>query len=214
MKQSRRKSGLLSHGAKVPDKGLGLDWDAIREARAKRLDEEIARGVDNAETREHLLSKEEQDRLYRLRVEKALKPSKSPKPSRNSGEGKAGRPRNTPKYDVDEIVRLYVEEELPPKEIVERLGGTPSYGTVINYLKKRQVFDVKKFRTGGPKGKPLVRPKESYSRQQHCGVCGADLDVPGNSRERMDANGNLNGRECVPCARRRSSTHRTGNGDG
>lgn len=207
VKQAGRKTGQLSYGSKRPrsKEDAGLDWNSIREARARRLEEEYERGIRNPDTIEHhelsKLSPEEQRRKQKEREARAVKPEKIQRDRRPVNQ-KTGRKKG-PRWDIDEGVRLYTEENMMPKDIATKLGV--SYETVIKGLKFREVFELNKFRARAD----LKRPPESYSRQKYCGVCGADLDAPGNSRERFkkkpDGTLRPNGRECVPCCRRRTN---------
>lgn len=203
MKQQGKKTGRLSYGHKEPEKSIGLDWDAIREARAKRLDEEIARGIDNEETREHLRlqAMTEAERLAELRKKQEAAVKKST-PKANKTAAKQGGQRGGPRFDVDKMVSLYTEDNMPPKEIAKVIGCNTE--TVIAWLKKRKVFIRDKHRRGAAQ----VRANGSTPRSRYCGVCGADLDVPGAANERWKPSrigeGMVrSGRECVACKRRR-----------
>lgn len=207
MKQAGRKHGRLSNGAKDPNSGVGLNWDAIREARAKRLEEEYERGIRNPDTVEHYelirLSAEEQKLAQKKREEAASRKAFSSTPkSKGTGKGQ----KKGPRWDVDEGVRLYLEENMSPTEIAKALGL--AYETVIKGLKYREVFDPNKHRKAQG---AAIKGRREYARQKYCGVCGTDLDVPGNSRERFkkgpDGTVRKNGRECVPCLERRRKVY-------
>lgn len=220
-----RAKGSFAYGKKDPKlkPGNGIDWDKLKRQTNERLDREWDEGVRRNDTiRRRWMKtlsperlKQEEKLLYEgKRTPLVLgvdgephptthEPQESPKsrPSR-AGQytGKTGRPRGTAHYDVDEIVRLYVEENMSPLAIVEKMGGKPAYPTVVGYLKKREVFDPNRHRTGGR------RNRDSYEeqRQTHCGKCGADFSKPENVRERVrklpDGGTRPNGRECVPCS--------------
>lgn len=188
-------SNRRQYNPNPPPRYYGLDWDAIAKKRAARLDDEIARGVDNAETRRHLMSREEEAQQTQKIFEK-----KSPRKSNRDASRKGGQKKG-PRWDVDKGVEMY-ELGTAPKDIAIELGL--SYDTVIKGLKYRGIkLDRNRHRhkldpaTGG---KP---------RNKFCGKCGADLDKPGNSRERVkkrpDGTEVGNGRECVPCTRTRNN---------
>lgn len=200
MKQAGRKNGQLSWGKKAPDHGQGLDWDAIRLARSRRLDEEAARGIDNEEVREHLALKqmtaEQQAREQQRKQDAALKKASSQSRISKEAMQRGGRHKG-PRFDVEKMKRLYAEG-MAPKDIAKEVGC--SYDTCIIWLKKEGVFDRDRHRTGGR--------RQDHRRQKFCGVCGTDLDVPGNSREKVkkmpDGSTRPSGRECIPCGKRRS----------
>lgn len=203
MKQAGRKSGRFSDGAKAPEKGIGLDWDALRRQREQRLEEEIAAGVDNAETREHLRVKEmtERERREDL-VRKANAKVSTP---RKGGNTTGGRPRGTPKYDVDKMVELYTgEPPVAPMDIAEQIGC--NYDTVITWLKRRGVWDATKFKK--TRNNPNIKPPQrdgAYTQKKECDR-GHDLTLPGATRQRYRANGTRNGRECLKCVASRYGT--------
>lgn len=211
MKQAGKKTGRLAFGHKMPTPSYtgGLDWGRIREQYHARLEEEYERGVRNPDTIAHhewrQMDAAEKKEAERKLIEKAVKP-KSPSRVYQRGSGPTGRKKGQlfQKYDIDEVVRLYVEENMAPIDIVTKMQG-PSYETVINYLKKRDVFDKDRHRKQ-PKG------AKGPVRNKFCPKCGCDLDLPENSRERFkrmpDGSQRTNGRECVPCCRERNRSHR------
>lgn len=120
-----------------------LDWDKIREEYEARLDAEIARGVDNAETRRY------------LREKQASSPEESRPPATQIIEEPprkrkyhGGGPKS---YDRMQMKRLYVEEKMTAMEIAERTGA--HYETVRLILKSLGVYDPARDRSrAGAKG--------------------------------------------------------------
>lgn len=231
MKHAGRKHGSLSAGSKDPHNGRGLDWDKLRAASEARLEEEWDAGIRNPDTIRHrwfkqLDPKQRQRELDNIALGQpsevligadgepyatGVKLVKKAAKSGNRGSNNpTGRPRGTQKHDVAKIVELYLDKHMSPKEIREELAPDgPSYETIVKYLKARGVFDPTRHRSGGR------RERNSYEiqRKRFC-ERGHDLDAPGNSRERTkklpDGTTRPNGRECVPCARKRSRDHYKG----
>lgn len=125
------KKGALANQFRAPDKGEGLDWDLI-----------MHHGVPKEERGEPLpqrlqLSLGELDRANRgLNNQYDLTEAQREARSRN-GKKLGARPRQAP-FDVDELVKLYLEG-LTVKELVKRFSTTEV--TVRKYLKKAEVYD-------------------------------------------------------------------------
>lgn len=210
MKQARRKTGNLSDGAKAPVKSHhGLDWPAIREARARRLDWQAALGVDDEETRLHtegLSDRQEEARALAAVLKAAPKQAGITRAAQKKG----GSRRAAPKVDVQLLVKLYQTDDMPPRDIAKRLGI--HYDTAIRYLKKEGVWEPDKFRYGGPLNPagPLVRPRNSYDTLPECHK-GHDLTKPGAVKQLYKPDGKKNGRQCLQCLRERNRSSKQRN---
>lgn len=177
---------------KPPEKG-GLDWDAIRKARAQRLDEEIARGVDNPETREHQLPEPEQWKRVVERLNKrTVRETSASAFGGTEGQSRGGSVGG-PRVDVERIKRLYLEENMKPEDIGKEMRINPA--TAIRWLKEEGVFDPKKFRKGWKGGTPGV-PQQ----KDRC-IRGHDLTKKGATTQQTKPDGTKNGRSCVECQR-------------
>ena len=216
----------LSYGSKDPSQkpGNGINWDKLKRQNEERLDREWEEGVRRNDTirrrwmktlSSSRLKQEEQLLLKGKRTPLAIgedgepyatgEPQELPKsrPSRaGQHQSKTGRPKGTPYFDVEEIVKLYVEEGLSPQQISNKYGGKPSYPTVVKYLKDRKVFDRDRHRSGGS------RDRRSYEKQRQTKCAnGHDLTNPDNVLERVrklpDGTTRPNGRECRICNRER-----------
>lgn len=187
MKQGRRKSGNFSDGAKYPDKlNKGLDWQAIRDARAARLDAEIESGKVRigVEHEVHVMGLSDAD-AEKLALGEVIKKS-TPKPKQ---------PRYVKKrkeVDLDLLVQLYTEGNMKPKDIGLQVGL--GVETVIRYLKKREgIYDPNKYRN--PENKRGPRPP---LRKDKCSA-GHDLTLPDSCYEKRKKDGTLSGRRCIKC---------------
>lgn len=128
---------------------ITIDWDQIRADRAKRLDAELARGVDNEDTRRHLADRE--GREYQAEAKKRPSRAKSGPSRRGSNlkaQGSGARREPVPQDVVDVIVRLYGVGNTAPG-IAKQLSLHPN--TVRDKLKERGVYDPE--RDQGGKGR-------------------------------------------------------------
>lgn len=178
VKQAGRKTGKFSDMYKAPPEPSTIDWDAIREARKRRLDEEIARGVDNAETRAHLL---EQNRASEL-PSKPLPMRKSRAKPKGTGPGRGGRP----KFSRHQMREMWKEGKTT-REISAELGCALS--TVQVGLKGMPEYDPHrdkgKMNKGGrpprthcPKGHDMkVHGRQvKGGRGRYCALCKSEAD--------------------------------------
>jgi hypothetical protein len=217
----RSPSQRLSHGGKDPSEkpGKGIDWDALRLRNEERLDREWDAGLRNPDTIRQrwlrTLTPKERKAEYDLlaqgkrtplalgvdgeprKVGEATTPPKNP----GGGTGAGGKPRGTRHFSPDEIIRLYVEEDMAPRDIVTKIGGKPSYPTVIKYLKEAGVFDRDRHRTGGRnENGPQRKPQEKCAK-------GHDMTIEANVLQRYkkleDGSTRPNGKECRICNRER-----------
>jgi hypothetical protein len=90
-----------------PD-GLGIDWEDVRAQREATLDDQVARGVDDYETKAHAAAK--------AGLEAPEKPR--PKPVATSARGGGSRPS----YDRRQIVNLYVSGRMTVEAIATQMG--------------------------------------------------------------------------------------------
>lgn len=211
--------------------GKGIDWGEIRRRSEERLDREWDEGVRNLDTIRHrwmkTLTRDQRKQEFERMIKGkwtplAIGPDGEPHPTQDEpgkarkqppkdskhkghyrpGSGKTGRRASDLHYDVEAVVRMYVEEEKSPQEISEYYHGKPSYPTIINYLKRRGVFDPTRHRTGGRQERGAQR-----RRKEVC-VNGHDLTLPGATRERFkrrpDGTLRPNGRDCLECAKIRT----------
>lgn len=78
-------------------KSEGVDWDALRAARTAQLDDQVARGVDDHETKAYA-------------AEKAGMPAPAPKPKNRDPFANGGRHTGkSPQYDRPGMARMYDE---------------------------------------------------------------------------------------------------------
>lgn len=228
-----KSKNTFAYGRRGPKpKAEGLDWDKLKRETNARLDREWDEGVRRNDTiRRRWMKTLSPERLkyeekmllegkytplalgedgepYATSPEPVLKKKSTGTSSKHkgnyvSGTGKTGRRNGDLFYDIEAIVKMYVEDEMSPQEITDYYHGKPSYPTVINYLKKRGVFDPQRHRSGGR------RDRNSYQRQRKdkCSK-GHDLTDSDNVIERFrkmpDGSTRPNGRDCKICSRERS----------
>lgn len=115
------------------NKGYGLDWAALKKAHDERLEAEIARGVDNEQTRAI--------KARRAGVEPEPLPPVRPSVNKKPKAERKPNPIHTPHLQQPELlepmVALY-KEGAKVRDIAEKFGLTES--TVRRYLKWADVF--------------------------------------------------------------------------
>lgn len=173
-----RRQPQKSHD-QLKDKYGTLDWDEIRRNYEARLESEIARGVDNRETRRYL-GIEQNDRP-RDRANAAFRAS----------FGSDGRPRV---FDRDRIRRLYQTENRTVPDIAEELGAFPD--TIRNILKNElKIYDPKRDLGRAQREGRGVPQKKDVCSQGHS-MDDAYIWTDGKGREK---------RECRTCRRERNA---------
>src|SRR5690349_18787879 len=122
MKQSGRKSGSLSSGAKEPVFKGGLDWEAIRHCHRPKeewgepLPEKLQLDIADIDRRNR-----GHNTYYDMTREEI------------AARKKGGRRSRPAPFDVDEVIRLYTEVEMGVAEIALKVNSSPE--TVRRYLR-------------------------------------------------------------------------------
>lgn len=181
------KTGTFANQFRGPKKNEStLDWDAVM--RGHRPPEEAGPKLPASLQ----LTLAELDRANRG-VQNHYDGMDGDREARVKG-GKKGR---AAPFDVDQVVRMYVEEKMPISKIALQVGSAPI--TVLRYLKKADVYT-----SGRDKGKNLkgaIRPKDTYVRKERCSR-DHDLTAEGATYEVWKTRKGKrirNGRACVEC---------------
>lgn len=149
------KKGNLARArtAPAPNKDIGLDWGGVRERYLLRVAQDAANGSMQPEAqiwRDNDLDNKSPEERERIMNARALQRIGAATPRRSSltpaARSRGGSSSDSRKADVPEIVRLYVEMNLKPAVIAERMGLNVE--TVRTWLKRRGVWDKTKHAAG------------------------------------------------------------------
>ena len=199
------RSGRFAKTYQGPDKHQGgLDWDKIRADYYARMRAQVAEGKTDRETMlwvELGLAVKSDSEIASILEGRAIRRAGALSLQKSSltpeDRARGGRSGGARKANVPEIVRLYTEEDMKPEDIARDQGIRVE--TVRDWLKRRQVWDPNKFRSGW-KGDlsnrgPGPKPRETCSR-------GHDLTLPGATTQiwKTTSSGRVkNGRACIKC---------------